>query len=105
MDSRNEGEFMDDSFVEARYLTDDRDLKERNELVILSGGNGDWYVGVVPEGEGYIGRMVRICTSGGASVAAPGLGVAIANAYRAILKKRCSACGEVDDGYCRCTSA
>ena len=105
MDSRNEGEFMDDSFVEARYLTDDRDLKERNELVILLGGNGDWYVGVVPEGEGCLGRMVRHCTSGGASFEAPGLTVAISEAYRAILKIRCPACGEPDTGHCRCTSA
>ena len=69
---------------EARYLTDDRELKERNELVILQGGNGDWYVGVVPEGEGCLGRMVRLCTSGGASFAAPGLTVAISDAYRAM---------------------
>lgn len=69
---------------EVRYLTDDRDERRRNEPVISYGGNGDWYVAVVPEGEGTIGRAVRICTSGGASSAAPGLGVAIAHAFRAI---------------------
>jgi hypothetical protein len=71
---------------EVRYLTDDRDDRRRNELVISFGGNGDWYVGVVPEGEGAIGRSVRICTSGGASFAAPGLGVAVADAFRALLE-------------------
>ena len=68
-----------------RYLTDDRDdRRERNELVIWFCGNGDWYVGVCPEGEFPIGKTVRICTSGGASSAAPGLGVAIARAFRAL---------------------
>src|SRR3989344_1085908 len=67
-----------------RYLTDDRDARRRNELVIWVGGNGDWYVAVVPEGEGTIGRAVRICTSGGASSKVPGLTVAIANAFRAL---------------------
>jgi hypothetical protein len=71
---------------EVRYLTDDRDYPEdrRNELVIGFGGNGDWYVAVVPEGQGTIGRAVRICTSGGASSAVPGLAPAIANAFRAL---------------------
>lgn len=74
---------------EARYITDDRDTpKPRNELVINSGGNGDWYIGVVPEGEGTLGRMVRICTSGGASTSCPGLGAAIADAFRAIERGR-----------------
>lgn len=71
---------------EVRYLTDDRDKEKRNELVIGYGGNGDWYVAVVPEGQGTFGRSVRICTSGGASSAAPGLAVAIANAFRALVK-------------------
>ena len=68
---------------EVRYLTDDRDVPNRHELVIMFGGNGDWYVSVVPEGE-KASRGVRICTSGGASFAAPGLTNAIANAFRAI---------------------
>lgn len=69
---------------EVRYLTDDRDERKKNELVISFGGNGDWYVAVVPEGEGTIGRGIRICTSGGAASVAPGLGIAIANAFRAL---------------------
>jgi len=40
------------SVSEVRYFTDDRDGRKRNELVITIGGNGDWYVAVVPEGEG-----------------------------------------------------
>jgi hypothetical protein len=77
---------MPDEIREVRYLTDDRDYPEdkRNELVIGFGGNGDWYVAVVPEGQGTIGRAVRICTSGGASKAAPGLGIAIARAFQAL---------------------
>jgi len=75
-----------DKVTEVRYLTDDRDFKDRNELVITLGGNGDWYLAVVPEGQGTIGRGVRICTSGGASSSVPGLAVAIANAFRALVK-------------------
>jgi hypothetical protein len=73
---------------EVRYLTDDRDHPEgqRNELVIGYGGNGDWYVAVVPEGQGTLGRATRICTSGGASAAVPGLAIAIADAFRALAK-------------------
>lgn len=67
-----------------QYLTDDRDASRRNELIIMQGNNGDWYVAVVPEGEGAIGRGVRLCTSGGASSRCPGLTVAISQAYRAI---------------------
>ena len=72
---------------EVRYLTDDRDdERHRNELVIQFGGNGDWYVSVVPEGTGSMGKAVRICTSGGAASACPGLPSAIADAFRAIKK-------------------
>lgn len=39
-----------------RYFTDDRDIEDRNELVISHGGNGDWYLAIVPEGEGTFGR-------------------------------------------------
>ena len=70
---------------EVRYLTDDRDLEDKHELVIGFGGNGDWYVAVVPEGQGALGKSVRICTSGGASAAAPGLGRGIAQAFRALV--------------------
>lgn len=69
---------------EVRYLTDDRDEKHRNELVIYRGGNGDWYVSVVPEGEGCMGKGVRLCTSGGASKRCPGLPIAISKAFQAI---------------------
>ncbi|MBU1177343.1 MAG: hypothetical protein ABIG88_03815 [Patescibacteria group bacterium] len=74
--------------TEARFLTDDRDKERRNELVIMQGGNGDWYVAVVPEGEGTAGRAVRICTSGGASTSVPGLAPAIANAFRSLINAR-----------------
>lgn len=64
------------------YLTDDADIdRHRNTLQIFMGGNGDWYVSVAPEGEGDIGRGVRITTSGSR---VPGLGNAIAGAYRAL---------------------
>lgn len=68
---------------QAMYLTDDRDLplEDQRALVIFPGGNGDWYVQVTPHhGRGMDG--VRICTSGGASSACPGLPNAIAEAYR-----------------------
>lgn len=69
----------------AIYLTDDRDLPEEDlrTLVIFPGGNGDWYVQVAPA-NGRSMDGVRICTSGGAATQCPGLGVAIAEAYRAI---------------------
>lgn len=71
---------------EVRYLCDDRDANDRLELVILPGGNGDWYVGTVPEGEGFMGKLVRICTSGGAASAAPELPVHISRIYRHLLE-------------------
>jgi hypothetical protein len=46
-----------------RYTSDDRDLEDPNDLVIWQGGNGDWYVAVVPKGHSTIGRAVRLCTS------------------------------------------
>ena len=73
--------------IEVRYLTDDRDYdpEDQNELVIAVGGNGDLAVSVVPKGQGCIGRSVRICTSGGASMCVPGLAPAMANAFRALI--------------------
>ena len=68
---------------QAMYPTDDRDLplEDQRALVIFPGGNGDWYVQVTPHhGRGMEG--VRLCTSGGASSACPGLTNAIAEAYR-----------------------
>lgn len=77
---------MADKYIrQVRYLTDDRDSNHRNELVISWGDNGDWYVAVAPEGEGTIRRGVRICTSGGASSAVPGLTRAISDAFRALV--------------------
>lgn len=70
-----------------RYLTDDRDQEPRHELVVFQGGNGDWYVSVLPEGD-RIGPCVRLCTSGGASHAAPGLTHAAHLMYDAIAGQR-----------------
>lgn len=69
----------------AMYLTDDRDLPEDEQraLVIFFGGNGDLYVQIAPK-HGRTMEGVRICTSGGASTQCPGLGVALAEAYRAM---------------------
>lgn len=69
-----------------RYLTDDRDdePERRHELVIFPGGNGDWYLGVWPEGVRGSPNTVRICTSGGASTAAPALPICVARMYRAL---------------------
>ena len=69
----------------AMYLTDDRDhpVESQRALVIFPGGNGDWYVQVAPA-HGRTTEGVRICTSGGAATSCPGLGVAIADAYRAM---------------------
>ena len=70
----------------AIYLTDDRDhaVEDQRVLVIFPGGNGDWYVQVGPAPHGRTTEGVRICTSGGAATHCPGLGVAIADAYRAM---------------------
>jgi hypothetical protein len=70
---------------EVRYLTDDRDSRHRHELVIGWGNNGDWYVYTVPEGERSM-AMVRLCTSGGASSAVPGLTVLVAEMFRKLAR-------------------
>lgn len=70
-----------------RFLTDDRDHEERFELNIFPGGNGDWYVSVLPEGH-RLGPTVRVSTSGGAARSVPGLGIAISRAYRAMLGEK-----------------
>ena len=72
-------------FEKAMYLTDDRDLplEDQRALVIFSGGNGDWYVQIAPA-HGRTTEGVRICTSGGAATNCPGLGIAIAEAFRAM---------------------
>lgn len=73
---------MDDN-KRAMYVTDDRDLpiERQRALTISFGGNGDWYVQVTPI-NGMSVEAVRICTSGGASTAVPGLTGAIAEAFR-----------------------
>lgn len=75
----------EEDVVQVRYLTDDRDASALHELLITEGGNGDWYISVVPQGQFDMRRSVRICTSGGASMAVPGLGPAIADAFRALM--------------------
>jgi hypothetical protein len=71
----------------AMFVTDDRDRPrdKQSTLVIFPGGNGDWYVQVAPNPDGRVMEAVRISTSGGAQFAAPGLGIAIAEAYRALI--------------------
>lgn len=73
-----------------RYLTDDRDHEpeQRHELVIFPGGNGDWYLGVWPEGARGSPNTVRICTSGGASSTVPALPISCARMYRALGPKQ-----------------
>lgn len=79
---------IDPIAITGTYITDDRDypLDKQRALCIFAGGNGDWYVGlssaVNPQ---YCTEAVRLCTSGGASTAAPGLTVAIAEAWRAMI--------------------
>jgi hypothetical protein len=47
-----------------RYRSDDRDQEDcDNDLLVYPGGNGDWYLTIVPHGE-HIGPTVRITTSG-----------------------------------------
>lgn len=67
---------------EARYPG----IEPSNDLVIMPGGNGDWYVAVVSNGQGCMGKAIRLETSGGASTKCPGLTIAIADAYRAMKK-------------------
>ena len=71
---------------EVRYLSNDRNEENPHELVIQFGNDGDWYISVVPAGKRGFYDAVRINTSGGggASMAVPGLGPAIASAFRAL---------------------
>ncbi len=66
-----------------RYTTDDRDITE-HQLCIMQGGNGDWYVSISESPDHHPTNGIRLCTSGGAAHACPGLGRAIAAAYRAL---------------------
>jgi len=71
---------------EVRYLTDDRDRPERQELVLQHGGNGDIYVSVVDEGDCPI-TGVRLATSGGASHHATKLVFGMMDAFNEIYEK------------------
>lgn len=76
-----------------RYLTNDMD-QGRVELLITMGGNGDWYIAIVPEGQ-HIARLaepddmprlhacVRITTSGERREH-HGAAAAVAALYRAL---------------------
>ncbi len=68
---------------EVRFLTDDLDDRERTELAIFHGGNGDWYIGVMDEGSAGINQFVRVRTSG---VTVHGMPVLVANLYRLLLQ-------------------
>ncbi len=71
------------------YVTDERDFppEQQRSLVIFQSGNGDWYV-QLGDTQGRAIEGVRLCTSGGASSACPGLTSAIAEAYRAMKAAR-----------------
>lgn len=66
-----------------RYKTDDRD-QDSHELCVMQGGNGDWYLSVAEGPDHHPVHGVRICTSGGAAAACPGLGKAVSDLYRAL---------------------
>lgn len=75
---------------EPREVTsDDLDIDEVGgyRLSIFMGGNGDWYVTILKPGD-RLGPCVRLAMSGGASSKFPGLGVAIADVYRALGPRR-----------------
>ena len=67
-----------------RYRSDDRDLGERNDtdLMVYQGGNGDWYLTIVPHGQ-HIGPTVRLTTSG-VPRGCEGVPVALARLFRAL---------------------
>ncbi len=70
-------------YREYRYLTDDRDMDRRYELVAMHAPNGDYYVGSVPEGN-PLTTGVRFCTSGGVSTKSPRLSRAIFELFQAL---------------------
>ncbi len=71
------------NYVERRYLTDDRDERDRFELVIMHAPNGDYYIGSVPEGSAFT-TGVRICTRGGASSRNPKLVEAVYKLFQTL---------------------
>lgn len=77
--------------TEVRYLCDDRDGEWLNELAIVPGGNGDWYIAIVPQGTGTMGKGLRLCTSGGFSYqsrAHQEFISALAELYRELLQRK-----------------
>lgn len=64
-----------------RYLTDDADISDPMELELFMGGNGDWYMSVLPKGDRLTRHCVRVTTSGSKC---PGAAVALARLYRAL---------------------
>lgn len=71
---------------ELRYLTDDRDKEDRNELVLQHGGNGDLYVSVVPEGRPAF-EGVRLAMSGGAGYRMPDLVYGLMTSFNQVFEK------------------
>jgi hypothetical protein len=65
---------------ERYYLTDDCDQCDM-EMRLSSGGNGDWYLSILPQGDLFTRQCVRITTSGSRY---PGAAAAIAMLYRAM---------------------
>lgn len=66
-----------------RYRSDDRDFDDGdNDLMVYSGGNGDWYLTIVPHGH-RIGPTVRVRTSGGPPEQ-PLAGVGVAQLWHAL---------------------
>lgn len=70
------------SFEEPReYLSDDRDISPY-KLVVSMGGNGDWYISVLPIGH-RIGPTVRITTHG-TPRGLENMPLAVSNLYKAL---------------------
>lgn len=75
---------MANDYFEHRYLTDDRDLDDRAELVVFFAPNGDYYIGSCKEGERMCRNAVRIRTSGGAAARNPKLVKAVQEVFQAL---------------------
>jgi hypothetical protein len=81
-----EGEAMgsENEHMEHVYLTDDRDLDQRTELVVRYSPSGDYYIGSRLEGDRILFNGVRICTRGGASSSNPKLVKAVQDLFQAL---------------------
>lgn len=73
------------SFEDPRsYTTDDIDIdKDAHRLEISMGGNGDWYVSIIPKGHRASYHCVRVTTSGSRK---PEVANAVADLYLAMEK-------------------